>query len=76
MKAKPYSFCGFSFEDVKTWLREGRIRCDCAEVQECKKEYHPIAITHNPGVIYIQYSGWSINLYEDGSYTVEVTEGG
>lgn len=57
----PQGFCGFGFDDLKEWLVE-----------------HPdyIAITHNPDVLFLQFSGWSVNLYRDGSYTVEVTEGG
>lgn len=36
----------------------------------------PIPILHNADLIILQYSGWSINLYPDGTYWVQVTEGG
>jgi hypothetical protein len=36
----------------------------------------PIPILHNDDLIILQYSGWSINLYPDGTYWVQVTEGG
>lgn len=36
----------------------------------------PIPILHNEAVIYLQFSGWSINLYPDGHYWVQTTEGG
>jgi len=57
----PQSFCGFSYDDLKDWLAK-------------TPEYIPI--THNEDVIFLQFSGWSVNLYSDGTYAVEVTEGG
>jgi hypothetical protein len=57
----PQSFCGFSFEDVQEWLGES-------------PAYTPI-VCHN-NIILLQFPGWCINLYCDGSYAVEVTEGG
>jgi hypothetical protein len=57
----PHSFCGFDFDDVKKWL---------ADTPKCAP------IVHNDQVIILQFSGWSVNLYADGSYAVEVTEGG
>jgi len=56
----PHSFCGFSFDDMKEWL-------------ENNPSFIPIC---REKCIFLQYSGWSINLYRDGSYAVEVTEGG
>ena len=57
----PESFCGFDFEDLKVWFSQ-------------KPDF--LAITHNPDKVLLQFSGWSINLYRDGSYAVEITEGG
>ncbi len=36
----------------------------------------PSYITHNKDVVFIQFNGWSINLYSDGSYRIEDTTGG
>ena len=57
----PHSFCGFSYDNVKEWL---------ADAPDC------IPIIHNEDVIFLQFSGWSINLYSDGTFAVKVTEGG
>lgn len=65
----PQSFCGFSFHEVREWL----VLADSLQPDD---RLEATAITHNEDVIYLQFNGWSINLYDDGSYAVEVTEGG
>ena len=35
-----------------------------------------IPITHNEDVVYLQFYGWSINLYPNGTYVIEATDGG
>jgi transposase len=57
----PQSFHGFTFDDVKHWMRSDQ-------------NFQPVV--HNDHIIFLQFRGWSINLYRDGSYAVEVTEGG
>ena len=47
--------------------------------KECKttgKQVTPIPILHNHGEIYLQFCGWSINLYKDGTWCFEDTTGG
>lgn len=41
-----------------------------------RKRICPIPITHNKGKIYLQFCGWSINLYDDGTWCWEDTTGG
>ncbi|MGI9302905.1 MAG: hypothetical protein ACR2RB_09380 [Gammaproteobacteria bacterium] len=57
----PQSFYGFDFDDLKLWLEE---------------EHDFLPLNHQFNVIFLQFHGWSINLYRDGTYAVEVTEGG
>jgi hypothetical protein len=57
------------FEELRDDIREASM-----DVRVC--DAVPIPILHNPEVIYLQYFGWSINLYPDGTYFVEDTEGG
>lgn len=40
------------------------------------KDFVPLPILHNDEVLYLQFWGWSLNLYPDGTYMVEDTEGG
>lgn len=35
-----------------------------------------IPIIHNEDVVYLQFYGWSINLYPNGTYVIEATDGG
>ncbi len=54
----------------------------CEQIERVKgflrEEYSgvPINILHNKGFIILQYCGWSINLYDDGTWGWEITEGG
>jgi hypothetical protein len=57
-----------TFEELKTWLRE--------EDSKTKLIKEVIPIFHNKELIILQFLGWSINLYSDGTYKLEVTEGG
>jgi len=41
-----------------------------------KKDSNFIPIMHNDGVVFLQLCGWSINLSADGTWDIEVTEGG
>ncbi len=36
----------------------------------------PLLITHNEGKIYFQFCGWSLNIYDDGTWCWEDTTGG
>lgn len=36
----------------------------------------PIPILHNENKIFLQFCGWSINLYDDGTWCWEDTTGG
>ena len=40
------------------------------------KDTVPSLITHNEGKIYLQFCGWSLNLYDDGTWCWEDTTGG
>jgi hypothetical protein len=35
-----------------------------------------LPILSNSGMVILQFNGWSINLYDDGSYIMEATDGG
>jgi hypothetical protein len=35
-----------------------------------------IPILHNEGKIILQFNGWSVNLYENGTWIWETTDGG
>ena len=63
MEKQASSFCGFTFDDIKWWMHPDYVS-------------RPHFITHNDKLIIIQFRGWCVNLYADGSYSVEVTEGG
>ena len=41
-----------------------------------KTTARPIPILHNSGKIYLQFCGWSINLFDDGTWHWEDTTGG
>jgi len=44
------------------------------ESLEAENDFLPIL--HNADVLFLQFHGWSINLNRDGTYWMEVTEGG
>jgi hypothetical protein len=37
------------------------------------REISFIPITHNDDVVFLQFCGWSINLYKDGTWMIEDT---
>lgn len=37
---------------------------------------NPLPIIHNDDYVVLQYCGWSLNLYEDGTWIIDFTEGG
>ncbi len=46
------------------------------DVITVRRQVTPIPILHNEGKIYLQFCGWSINLYDDGTWCWEDTTGG
>jgi hypothetical protein len=46
------------------------------KIQTTTKRVTPIPILHNKGEIYLQFCGWSINLFDDGTWDWEDTTGG
>ena len=49
-------------------------------VEDNRREYNScievMPILHNEKEIILQFNGWSINLYNDGTYIWEATDGG
>ena len=54
---------------LKSFLREE------IDIQK-DKTITVIPIMHNEDVVYLQFYGWSINLYPNGTYVIEATDGG
>jgi hypothetical protein len=57
------------------------LKQDMEEETQVKHNKHKlfvsiIPILHNKDKIFLQFSGWSINLYEDGTWIWEATDGG
>jgi hypothetical protein len=60
----------FPFELVRTLLVES------SPTGPSNLQMDATPITHNGDVLFIQFSGWSINLYTDGTWAAENTTGG
>lgn len=80
----PPNMEGPLLEQVRSMLKnEQDIKCDLDEqikrLDGERKNYNELevsAILHNKNQIILQFCGWSINLYEDGTYEWEDTTGG
>jgi len=69
-------------DEVKEFLKEETktvpyvYTYDGKECTTTSQIVNPIPIIHNEGKIYLQFRGWSINLYDDGTWCWEDTTGG
>ncbi len=64
-----------------TIVLDGKVYHDLGGLEEIRlllerEKEPPLLITHNKDVVFLQFNGWSINLYSDGQWVWEDTTGG
>jgi hypothetical protein len=67
---------GQKLSTLKDYLAEAHTRWSNEYWNAQRGVVDPIAICHNKEVVFLQFCGWSINLYADGTWIVEDTSGG
>lgn len=68
-------YLAMCLESLKSWLAS-EARYPQQNSVGLDKHLVVLPITHNSNVVILQFNGWSVNLYADGTYIVEATDGG